>query len=90
MWLHYAFIYNAKSLFHLCLVLLLMCARRVVCQQLSESTELCARLQDLEKELCSQLKSVEEGKQLLQEQCTDSQAKINALSQVCVRVCVSA
>ncbi|XP_056899123.1 coiled-coil domain containing 88A isoform X1 [Takifugu flavidus] len=54
---------------------------RVVCQQLSESMELCARLQDLEKELRGKLKSTEEGRQLLQEQCTDARASINALSQ---------
>ena len=53
-------------------------------QQLSESKELCTRLQDLEKELSIQLNSLEEGKQLLREQCTDAQAKISALSQVCV------
>ncbi|XP_051276442.1 coiled-coil domain containing 88A [Dicentrarchus labrax] len=54
---------------------------RCVCQQLSESKELCARLQDLEKELSSQLTSMEEGKQQLQEQYADAQAKISSLSQ---------
>ncbi|KAM9356819.1 coiled-coil domain containing 88A [Symphorus nematophorus] len=54
---------------------------RCVCQQLSESKELCTRLQDLEKELSSQLSSMEEGKQQLQEQYTDAQAKISSLSQ---------
>lgn len=65
-----------------------VCVFRVVCQQLSESMELCARLQDLEKELRGKLKSTEEGRQLLQEQCTDARASINALSQVCVSACV--
>lgn len=54
---------------------------RLVCQQLSEYKELCIGLQDLEKELRSQLDSMEEAKQLLQEQHTDAQAKISALSQ---------
>ncbi|KAK2849021.1 hypothetical protein Q5P01_008855 [Channa striata] len=54
---------------------------RLVCQQLSESKELCARLQDLEKELNTRLSSMEEGKQQLQEQYTDAQAKISSLSQ---------
>ncbi|XP_041653764.1 coiled-coil domain containing 88A isoform X2 [Cheilinus undulatus] len=54
---------------------------RRVCQQLSESKELCTRLQDLEKELCIRLTSMEQGKQQLQEQCTDAQAKITSLSQ---------
>ncbi|XP_051810868.1 coiled-coil domain containing 88A [Acanthochromis polyacanthus] len=54
---------------------------RCVCQQLSESKELCTRLQDLEKELSTQLSSVEEGKQQLQEQYVEVQAKISSLSQ---------
>ncbi|XP_030253023.1 coiled-coil domain containing 88A [Sparus aurata] len=54
---------------------------RCVCQQLSESKELCTRLQDLEKELSGQLTSMEEGKQQLQEQYADAQAKISSLSQ---------
>ncbi|XP_027138958.1 coiled-coil domain containing 88A [Larimichthys crocea] len=54
---------------------------RRVGQQLSESKELCARLQDLEKELRSQLTSMEEGKQQLQELSADAQAKISSLSQ---------
>jgi len=53
-----------------------------VCQQLSESKELCTRLQDLEKEFSTRLTSMEEGKQQLQEQYADAQAKINSLSQV--------
>ncbi|XP_018515745.1 coiled-coil domain containing 88A [Lates calcarifer] len=54
---------------------------RRVCQQLSESKELCARLQDLEKDLSTRLSSMEEGKQQLQEQYADTQAKISSLSQ---------
>ncbi|KAM9849461.1 coiled-coil domain containing 88A isoform 2-T2 [Aulostomus maculatus] len=54
---------------------------RRVCQQLAESKELCTRLQDLEKELSTRLTSAEEGKQQLQEECTDTQAKISLLSQ---------
>ncbi|XP_056295947.1 coiled-coil domain containing 88A isoform X2 [Pseudoliparis swirei] len=54
---------------------------RRVCQQLSESKELCTRLQDLEKEFSTRLTSMEEGKQQLQEQYADAQAKINSLSQ---------
>ncbi|XP_025999395.1 coiled-coil domain containing 88A [Astatotilapia calliptera] len=54
---------------------------RRVCQQLSESKELCAQLQDLEKELSFRLSSMEEGKQQLQEQYAEAQAKISALSQ---------
>ncbi|XP_034739329.1 girdin [Etheostoma cragini] len=54
---------------------------RRVCQQLSESKELCTRLQDLEKELSTRLTSMEEGKQQLQEQHADAQAKISSLSQ---------
>ncbi|XP_035017740.1 coiled-coil domain containing 88A [Hippoglossus stenolepis] len=54
---------------------------RRVCQQLSESMELCSRLQDLEKDLSTRLTSMEEGKQQLQEQYTDAQAKISSLSQ---------
>ncbi|XP_019945556.2 coiled-coil domain containing 88A isoform X1 [Paralichthys olivaceus] len=54
---------------------------RHVCQQLSESMELCTRLQDLEKDLSTRLTSMEEGKQQLQEQYTDAQAKISSLSQ---------
>lgn len=60
-----------------------VCACRLVCQQLSEHKELCIGLQDLEKELRGQLGSVEEEKQLLQEQLADAEAKISALSQVC-------
>ncbi|XP_026185622.1 coiled-coil domain containing 88A isoform X2 [Mastacembelus armatus] len=54
---------------------------RRVCQQLSESKELSSRLQDLERELSTRLNSMEEGKQQLQEQYTDAQAKISSLSQ---------
>uniref|UniRef100_G3PXK5 Coiled-coil domain containing 88B n=1 Tax=Gasterosteus aculeatus aculeatus TaxID=481459 RepID=G3PXK5_GASAC len=54
---------------------------RRVHQQLSESKELCTRLQDLEKEFSTRLTSMEEGKQQLQEQYADAQAKINSLSQ---------
>ncbi|XP_071313624.1 coiled-coil domain containing 88A isoform X2 [Trachinotus anak] len=54
---------------------------RRVCQQLSESKELCTQLQDLEKDLSTRLTSMEEGKQQLQEQCVDAQAKISSLSQ---------
>ena len=59
-----------------------------MCQQLSESNELCARLQDLEDKLTTQLSSMEEGKQQLQEQYAEAQAKISSLSQVCMRACV--
>ncbi|KAM4554724.1 coiled-coil domain containing 88A [Odontesthes bonariensis] len=54
---------------------------RRVCQQLSESNELCTRLQDLEDKLTTQLSSMEEGKQQLQEQYAEAQAKISSLSQ---------
>ncbi|XP_039976668.1 coiled-coil domain containing 88A isoform X3 [Xiphias gladius] len=54
---------------------------RSVCQQLSESKELCTRLQDLEKDLSTRLSSMEEGKQQLQEQYADAQAKISSLTQ---------
>ncbi|XP_061581562.1 coiled-coil domain containing 88A [Cololabis saira] len=54
---------------------------RRVCQQLSESKELCTRLQDLEKELSTRLSSMKEGKQQLQEQHAETQAKISSLSQ---------
>ncbi|XP_070693071.1 coiled-coil domain containing 88A [Pempheris klunzingeri] len=54
---------------------------RCVCQQLAESKDLCTGLQDLEKELSTRLTSTEEGKQQLQEQYADAQAKISSLSQ---------
>ncbi|MEQ2277460.1 hypothetical protein XENORESO_002997, partial [Xenotaenia resolanae] len=54
---------------------------RRVCQQLTESKELCARLQDLEKKLSFQLSSMEEVKLQLQEQHAEAQAKISSLSQ---------
>ncbi|KAJ4945738.1 hypothetical protein JOQ06_023416, partial [Pogonophryne albipinna] len=41
--------------------------------QLSESKELCTRLQDLEKELSTRLSSMEESKQQLQDQYADAQ-----------------
>ncbi|XP_054890433.1 coiled-coil domain containing 88A isoform X2 [Poeciliopsis prolifica] len=54
---------------------------RRVCQQLTESKELNARLQDLEKKLSSRLSSMEEVKQQLQEQHAEALAKISSLSQ---------
>ncbi|XP_061690765.1 coiled-coil domain containing 88A [Syngnathoides biaculeatus] len=54
---------------------------RCVCQQLSESKELCARLQDLERERDTRLSSLEESKQLLQAKYTDAQANIRSLLQ---------
>ncbi|XP_029021047.1 coiled-coil domain containing 88A [Betta splendens] len=54
---------------------------RRVCQQLSESKELCARLQDREEELGTRLSSADEGKQQLQERCADARAQISSLSQ---------
>ncbi|XP_071385283.1 coiled-coil domain containing 88A [Centroberyx affinis] len=54
---------------------------RRVCQQLSQSQELCSRLQDLEKELGNRLAGLEEDKRQLKEQYTDAQAKISSLSQ---------
>ncbi|KAM7000797.1 coiled-coil domain containing 88A [Tautogolabrus adspersus] len=54
---------------------------RNVCQQLSESKELCTRLQDLEKELGTRLRSMEEGQQHMQEQYADAQAKMTSLTQ---------
>ncbi|XP_027865293.1 coiled-coil domain containing 88A [Xiphophorus couchianus] len=54
---------------------------RRVCQQLTESKELSARLQDLEKKLSSRLSSMEEVKQQLQEQHAEALAKISSLSQ---------
>lgn len=54
---------------------------RRVCQQLSESQELCTRLQDSENELRAQLSSTEEGTQQLQEQYAQAQAQISTLSQ---------
>ncbi|KAG8003976.1 Girdin, partial [Nibea albiflora] len=50
-------------------------------QALLESTRLEQEKEDLEKELSSQLTSMEEGKQQLQEQSADAQAKISSLSQ---------
>ena len=70
-----------------CLWCLCVSVCRRVCQQLSESMELCTRLQDLEKDLSTRLTSMEEGKQQLQEQYTDAQAKISSLAQVCVGGC---
>ncbi|KAM4732033.1 coiled-coil domain containing 88A [Anableps anableps] len=54
---------------------------RRVCQQLTESKELFAQLQNLEKKISSQLLSVEKVKQQLQEQYAEAQAKISSLSQ---------
>ncbi|XP_061541528.1 coiled-coil domain containing 88A isoform X2 [Phycodurus eques] len=54
---------------------------RCVCQQLSESKELCARLEDLERERGTRLSSLKESKQLLQAKYTDAQAKIRSLLQ---------
>ncbi|KAF7657965.1 hypothetical protein LDENG_00019530 [Lucifuga dentata] len=54
---------------------------RCVCQQLSQSKELCTQLQDLEKELCARLASLEDSKQQLQEQYANTQAEISSLSQ---------
>ncbi|XP_047441386.1 coiled-coil domain containing 88A [Mugil cephalus] len=54
---------------------------RRVCQQLSESKELCTRLQDREKELSTRLSVMEKGKQQLQEQYGEVQAKISSLTQ---------
>lgn len=67
-----------------------VCVYRRVCQQLSESRELCTQLQDLEKDLSTRLTSMEEGKQQLQQQYSDAQAKISSLSQVCMSVCEGA
>lgn len=61
------------------------CFCRRMCQQLSQSKELSARLQDLEKKLGSRLSSMEEEKQQLLEQYAEAQAKIGALSQVCLK-----
>ncbi|XP_054648498.1 coiled-coil domain containing 88A isoform X2 [Dunckerocampus dactyliophorus] len=54
---------------------------RCVCQQLSESKELCARLQGLKSELCTRLGSLEDSQQQLQEQNAHAQAKIRSLMQ---------
>uniref|UniRef100_A0A3P9I8P9 Coiled-coil domain containing 88B n=1 Tax=Oryzias latipes TaxID=8090 RepID=A0A3P9I8P9_ORYLA len=54
---------------------------RRVCKQLSETKELCTRLQDREKELSTRLSSMEEGKQQLQEHYAEAQAKMSSLSQ---------
>ncbi|XP_074530969.1 coiled-coil domain containing 88A isoform X2 [Halichoeres trimaculatus] len=54
---------------------------RRVCQQLSESKEVCTRLQDLEKELSSRLTNMKESTQHLQDKCAEAQAKITSLSQ---------
>ncbi|KAM4622116.1 coiled-coil domain containing 88A isoform 2-T2 [Polymixia lowei] len=65
---------------------------RRVCQELSQSKELCTRLQDLEKELSTRLQDLEkelgarlerleEDKQQLKEQYADAQTKISLLAQ---------
>ncbi|XP_072293768.1 coiled-coil domain containing 88A isoform X2 [Eucyclogobius newberryi] len=57
-----------------------------VCGQLSESQELCTRLQDSEKELSVRLSSSEAEKQQLQEQYAQAQAQISTLSQDMAKV----
>ncbi|KAJ0002890.1 hypothetical protein NQD34_008039 [Periophthalmus magnuspinnatus] len=52
-----------------------------VCRQLSESQELCTRLQDSEKELGFGLSRSEAERQQLQEQYAQAQAQISTLSQ---------
>ncbi|XP_061786433.1 coiled-coil domain containing 88A isoform X1 [Nerophis lumbriciformis] len=54
---------------------------RCVCQQLSESKELCAGLQDLERELGTRLGGLEASHQQVQEQYADAQARIRSLMQ---------
>ncbi|XP_077465760.1 coiled-coil domain containing 88A isoform X2 [Stigmatopora argus] len=54
---------------------------RSVCQQLSESKELCVGLRETERDLDTRLNSLEENKRHLEERYTDAQAKIQALSQ---------
>ncbi|KAM8848959.1 coiled-coil domain containing 88A isoform 1-T1 [Synchiropus picturatus] len=54
---------------------------RCVNQQLSESKGLCRRLQDLQKELSTQIASVEESKQQLEQQLADVRVEMAALSQ---------
>ncbi|XP_051929011.1 coiled-coil domain containing 88A [Hippocampus zosterae] len=54
---------------------------RGVCQELSESKELCTRLQELERDLSTRFSSLEESKQQLEEQYTDAQAKNRSLLQ---------
>ncbi|XP_076015657.1 coiled-coil domain containing 88A isoform X2 [Genypterus blacodes] len=54
---------------------------RQVCQQLSQSKELCTQLQDLEKELGAQLAGLEDSKQQLQEQYAKAQGEISSLTQ---------
>ncbi|KAM6953338.1 LOW QUALITY PROTEIN: coiled-coil domain containing 88A [Aplochiton taeniatus] len=53
---------------------------RNVSQELSQSRELCAQLQDLEKELGIRLEGLEKHNQELKEQNTDSQTKIPSLT----------
>ncbi|KAM9795033.1 coiled-coil domain containing 88A [Neosynchiropus ocellatus] len=54
---------------------------RCVNQQLSESKGLCSRLQDLQKELSTQIAGMEESKQQLEQQLADAQAEMNTLSE---------
>ncbi|XP_077588783.1 coiled-coil domain containing 88A [Stigmatopora nigra] len=54
---------------------------RGICQQLSESKELCVRLRETERDLDTRLNSLEDDKLHLEERYTDAQAKIQALSQ---------
>uniref|UniRef100_A0A4W5NK62 Coiled-coil domain containing 88B n=1 Tax=Hucho hucho TaxID=62062 RepID=A0A4W5NK62_9TELE len=61
---------------------------RHVCQELSQSKDLCAQLQDLEKELGTRLQGLEKESQELKELNTEAQDKIRSLTQVCVCVCV--
>ncbi|XP_045580093.1 protein Daple isoform X3 [Salmo salar] len=54
---------------------------RHVCQELSQSKELCAQLQDLEKELGTRLQGLENESQELKELNTEAQNKIRSLTQ---------
>ena len=60
-----------------------------MCQELSQSKEICTQLQDLEKELGSRLNSLEKDNMELKEQNTEAQAKMNTLTEVGVCLCVS-
>uniref|UniRef100_A0AAV2MJK6 HOOK N-terminal domain-containing protein n=2 Tax=Knipowitschia caucasica TaxID=637954 RepID=A0AAV2MJK6_KNICA len=54
---------------------------KCLCRELGESQQLCARLQDSEKELMVRLSSSEAERQQLQDDCAQAQAQISALSQ---------
>ncbi|XP_061756165.1 coiled-coil domain containing 88A isoform X2 [Nerophis ophidion] len=54
---------------------------RCVCQQLSESKELCAGLQDLERELGTRLGDLEASHERVQGQYAGAQARISSLMQ---------